>query len=1608
MNKKIYNKLFKILISNLFILFFLINQNAISKPIPPGSGAGDVPANILILLDSSASMNKRAGGGDGIDHPHSMAVDSNGNIYVGEGKLGVMKFLPDKTADNTFANGKRNYMGYKKDGNCNNANTLMTDIHSMGITSDDIIYAMAGNNNGKVVGFNTAGECVDGKIMYYQFKFRPRAMTVKTITHSVRGAEDHMWIVGRWWLPKNAKKKKGGKWNRFMYTKNLSTGATRYCINKNTNTNHSLANVIENTDTIAVDKLGKYIYSLWSGHIYGYPMDYVGENICPTSSDWTQRFLNTQYVSGGYKYAKRIATSADDEDIIYITTHSHLIQKIEITTCGKEYYGCPNSSATSTELYDVTVAGRNSTASLKDETAGAIAASLVSLKKPTALAVTSSGVYVGTSTNTIQEFDEDKFTDASKDTSWQKQYGGAKTTRYEGAKEAIRAIVSDSALTSGANFGYGHWNSGEIGSGKKNNPGKRGGWECHGVYDDCEYYVGWTGDHPEGTSTRCNSDSCLLVGISDNSADEIPDALDKYDLEWGTDGNSFAQMASKYFREKSKTRPDKYMLVDPGSDCQLNYVIVIGDGAQKHHAEALAIIKDLRTDLGVKTIVVAYGGGITGTPLTQFKELAVAGSCDVEGTAPCHDLIVASTPAKLKTELQSKIRQIVAERLSFTAPAITATIQEGGSIYQAQFNYEQHGEWQGTILKKSVDTKGNVDHEITSAGNWDAGLLLKEKGADSRKIWTVLRTTNYFGDWNNWMPGADGSGNSTEINKLFELTGVEVADYHNTESSCYSINKDLLDETGDDIDGLISFVRGKDYFDYNGNCDITEDRDWLLGDIYHSQLVDVGAPNAKTEFTNINQEAYWRRINNYSSYRRDNSSRNRVLYAGANDGMLHAFDSDTGEELWGFVPPFIAAKLPVIVQTDLDGAVGVQNGGGTNPIFAVDGSPVIHDMYIRGLSINDKGTKYEGLPSWRTILIIPYGRGGPGFSVLDVTHPLITTSQGPMHMFSIFNDMDNNRVLVADHTGVISEHSYPSASITLSQSREAKMAIANQTTARDSDGEECDSEDDDTTNDCTQQDNIQACKTHTESGGNFGSLGTAACFRGKKFTWTGVDLKPIDDDGNLDTDSLKITETVSGDTRKEVPIDSAKMVGGFLEITFSAQKTYSKAASYLVEDTRQSNKIKIETSCGSKGTADKKYDYSQLGETWSTPRIFRIPKATGNADLGEDTYVAVMGGGMGVNTLCVGSNLFIVDLERGEEAPGALFTNGPLRIVDTDPSGIKEGDATIDTANGSDISNATPATPIVITPDNVRGIPWRGAMVYINDLEGKITKFNLTSSTRNNAKLFDQTTLYSLNANKTNGRYSFHSMDVTMGTDTNNLWLFGSTGNYNKLSSTGNKEGDWMQNILYGIRDGSFPYFRHQQGAPLPDNNDSTFLKEAAVQANKAPNIDNNNNYTKAPGAPQTCKDTTGIDNACLVKHNDDAWVIYLDQPDGRALGGSPDTVNTFRKASAAPTVFKGYVYFPIYQPDKDDSCGLGKAFICSAEDECGKNVAGKIKGEDLPEGENCLYIKRGILSKLEVGLGNRLFGNVAGPTENEQTLMQILSSSTDVSSYRRSWRENY
>ena len=255
---------------------------------------------------------------------------------------------------------------------------------------------------------------------------------------------------------------------------------------------------------------------------------------------------------------------------------SHTLQKLSI-----------NSSNITTSA---TVGGFGPTAS---------AALNVLFNIPMGLHVSNDRVWVGNAKNSIQEFDISGGT-----ITWVAELGTKVISRAEGAKRAIKAVVNDSSLTSGAYFGYGYWNAGTV----KNGKGAKGKWlpfteySCHNMCpkakwfqrcnDYCDYYRGWSNaaQHPSGKSKQCDDNSCIPVGIGPNTSNRIIEAVDRMRTRFGTDGTAFSQLAYEYMLD-----PDIGVTKD-GPECQLNYVIVIGDGMWQHHEKALEQIRLLRTD----------------------------------------------------------------------------------------------------------------------------------------------------------------------------------------------------------------------------------------------------------------------------------------------------------------------------------------------------------------------------------------------------------------------------------------------------------------------------------------------------------------------------------------------------------------------------------------------------------------------------------------------------------------------------------------------------------------------------------------------------------------------------------------------------------------------------------------------------------------------------------------------------------------------------------------------------------------------------------------------------------------------------------------------------
>ena len=126
-----------------FVFLFLTTESLFAKALPPGSGIGDVPANVLIMLDKSGSMGWRMSGGTAsMRYPYDADADSNGDILVSQyNRDGVKKFVyASATTDSGFGNNGVSGKGSSKyEGNSN----CRTSYSYSGEVYNDVYYTTA-------------------------------------------------------------------------------------------------------------------------------------------------------------------------------------------------------------------------------------------------------------------------------------------------------------------------------------------------------------------------------------------------------------------------------------------------------------------------------------------------------------------------------------------------------------------------------------------------------------------------------------------------------------------------------------------------------------------------------------------------------------------------------------------------------------------------------------------------------------------------------------------------------------------------------------------------------------------------------------------------------------------------------------------------------------------------------------------------------------------------------------------------------------------------------------------------------------------------------------------------------------------------------------------------------------------------------------------------------------------------------------------------------------------------------------------------------------------------------------------------------------------------
>jgi len=346
--------------------------------------------------------------------------------------------------------------------------------------------------------------------------------------------------------------------------------------------------------------------------------------------------------------------------------------------------------------------------------------------------------------------------------------------------------------------------------------------------------------------------------------------------------------------------------------------------------------------------------------------------------------------------------------------------QEGTVIFEAKFN----ADWSGQLLARPVEADYELGNEY-----WDAGQLIPAPYA--RNIFTIddsgsavafvpancsgnLKTEldkNATGgtDANlsceqrvNWLLGdgrvedAQCDDSSSPARLRLTLTdhgfvagdAITITGIKTTSGSSANYNGSFQVDaaTTNSFDVSLSAGCEAPSYDSGGRVRYTKFRNRansVLGDIMNSDPVFVSDDDDGYGDSTSTIDGH----SSYATYVSSKSSANRppMLYAGANDGMLHGFQADikktnSGVELLGYVPRGVYADLSQL----------------PNPVYS-------HKYYVDGpLSVSDA---YFGT-SWGTYLVGGLGSGGKSIFALDISDPTHFDATDVMWEFNDPDDTD--------------------------------------------------------------------------------------------------------------------------------------------------------------------------------------------------------------------------------------------------------------------------------------------------------------------------------------------------------------------------------------------------------------------------------------------------------------------------------------------------------------------------------------------------------------------------------------------------------------------------
>lgn len=303
------------------------------------------------------------------------------------------------------------------------------------------------------------------------------------------------------------------------------------------------------------------------------------------------------------------------------------------------------------------------------------------------------------------------------------------------------------------------------------------------------------------------------------------------------------------------------------------------------------------------------------------------------------------SPEDMVSAFDSILSRIADRKASAAMPGVSSSIESDGdptdpserlASYFYQTSFDSASGWSGNVQKvkkyREWNPNTNTFDDLVEEG-WNAQAKMPAHTA--RKIWMASGTSEL---------------------KEFKVANAGSPSTYGTLAYWLNFNPDPSAQVATWSDRL-NFLRGDRSREGEEDGKLRV-RTSILGDFLASQPAVVTGARYLEGFANKLEGN-----NAYTAYMSTVSARRGQLYIGGNDGMLHAFDTESGKEEFAFVPTAVFPTLNKLT------------GKNYSHQFYVDGTPVIADIYNR-----QKG-------EWLTILVGTLRAGGKGLFALDITDP---------------------------------------------------------------------------------------------------------------------------------------------------------------------------------------------------------------------------------------------------------------------------------------------------------------------------------------------------------------------------------------------------------------------------------------------------------------------------------------------------------------------------------------------------------------------------------------------------------------------------------------------